>query len=338
MKEIFFTFALCFVCALAQAKTNIIFDTDMGNDVDDALALNMLYGYQQKGLADIKAILINKDNPYSAVYVSIQNCHYNINVPIAAAKNAPKNTAHKNEHPNGKFIGKIADAKNADNSYKYKRTVFNGYDLIDPVKLARKTLSECADNSVVYISVGFSTNVAALLKSAPDDISPLSGTELVAKKVKFFSVMAGQFGLSKRAKRNNPEFNVYNDPNSARYFVQNCPVDIVFSGFEVGEEVGVTGKKILNALSDKNPLKEAYILYAGVHGNARTWDLTSVLYVFNPEIFDISERGTVCVNDKIRTDFTANKDGKHRFLILKKGSEPLVTDALDAAVLSPKEP
>ena len=126
MKEIFFTFALCFVCALAQAKTNIIFDTDMGNDVDDALALNMLYGYQQKGLADIKAILINKDNPYSAVYVSIQNCHYNINVPIAAAKNAPKNTAHKNEHPNGKFIGKIADAKNADNSYKYKRSVFNG--------------------------------------------------------------------------------------------------------------------------------------------------------------------------------------------------------------------
>ncbi len=190
--------SLCFVCALSQAKTNIIFDTDMGNDVDDALALNMLYGYQQKELADIKAILVNKDNPYAAVYVSIQNCHYNIDIPIAAAKNAPKNTAHKNEHPNGKFIGKIANAKNADNSYKYKRTVFNGYELIDPVKLARKTLAECPDNSVVYISVGFSTNVANLLKSKPDDISPLSGTELVTKKVKFFRLWRGNSGFQKK--------------------------------------------------------------------------------------------------------------------------------------------
>eukprot|EP00966_Prymnesium_polylepis_P170943 3951543-Prymnesium_polylepis.1 len=43
---------------------------------------------------------------------------------------------------------------------------------------------EQRDHSVVIAAIGFTTNIAALLRSPPDEISPLSGTELVSKKVR----------------------------------------------------------------------------------------------------------------------------------------------------------
>ena len=51
MKQ-FILFAMCLIVlgwpaiSSAQAAVNVIFDTDMGNDVDDALALAMLHAFQ----------------------------------------------------------------------------------------------------------------------------------------------------------------------------------------------------------------------------------------------------------------------------------------------------
>lgn len=45
------TFLLLFLClaTAVQAGRNIIFETDMGNDVDDAWALDMLHKYADRG-------------------------------------------------------------------------------------------------------------------------------------------------------------------------------------------------------------------------------------------------------------------------------------------------
>lgn len=40
----------------------VIFDTDMGNDVDDALALAMLYRYSDEGKAKVLGIMVNKND------------------------------------------------------------------------------------------------------------------------------------------------------------------------------------------------------------------------------------------------------------------------------------
>ena len=184
-------------------------------------------------------------------------------------------------------------------------------------------MAESADGSVVYISVGFSTNVSRLLDSQPDEISPLSGRELVAKKVKYFSVMAGQFGLNARAKRYNPEYNVKTDLEAARNFMENSPVPIVFSGFEVGEILNYPKEAVEEKLSNDNPLAVSYKLYARSPKrnlfNACTFDLTSVLYVFSPELFDLSENGTVSIAKSTLTDFKPSPDGKHRYLKIPQG-------------------
>ena len=52
------------------------------------------------------------------------------------------------------------------------------------MEVYRQVLAEAEDHSVVISAIGFATNLADLLRSGPDDKSPLTGSELVGLKVK----------------------------------------------------------------------------------------------------------------------------------------------------------
>src|SRR5947199_10586115 len=74
--------ALALASAFAQ-PTPVIFDTDMGNDVDDALALAMLHALESRGECRLIAVTITKDNLWSAVYVDLVNTFYGrAHIPI----------------------------------------------------------------------------------------------------------------------------------------------------------------------------------------------------------------------------------------------------------------
>ena len=47
----------------------VIFDTDVGNDIDDVLAMQMLFNYEKAGKIDLLGITISKSNPYSIEYI-----------------------------------------------------------------------------------------------------------------------------------------------------------------------------------------------------------------------------------------------------------------------------
>ena len=72
------TFLLLFLClaTAVQAGRNIIFETDMGNDVDDAWALDMLHKYADKGQARILAVMLNKEGLGPCRYVEAMNTWY----------------------------------------------------------------------------------------------------------------------------------------------------------------------------------------------------------------------------------------------------------------------
>ena len=55
----------------------------------------------------------------------------------------------------------------------------------------RQNLAEAADHEVTIVSVGFTTNLLQLLRSKPDEMSPLTGLALVEKKVQRLLVMGG---------------------------------------------------------------------------------------------------------------------------------------------------
>src|ERR1700754_4230738 len=78
--------ALLAAGAFAQ-PVPVLFDTDMGNDVDDALALDMLHALESRGECRLLAVTITKDNAWSPVFVDLVNTFYRrAHIPIGMVK------------------------------------------------------------------------------------------------------------------------------------------------------------------------------------------------------------------------------------------------------------
>ena len=73
---------------LAAEPVKLIFDTDMGNDIDDAQALAMIHALQDRGAVELLAVTSTKDHPLSAAYIDALNTFYGRpDIPIGAVKN-----------------------------------------------------------------------------------------------------------------------------------------------------------------------------------------------------------------------------------------------------------
>lgn len=67
---------------------NIILETDIGNDVDDALALGLAYNYVDAGKMNLLAITINKEGSAPGEFVDIMNTFYgHPEIPIGVIRN-----------------------------------------------------------------------------------------------------------------------------------------------------------------------------------------------------------------------------------------------------------
>ena len=65
----------------------VIFDTDMGNDVDDALALAMLHALESRGECRLVGVTVTKDNPWAPVFVDLVNTFYGRGqIPVGMVK------------------------------------------------------------------------------------------------------------------------------------------------------------------------------------------------------------------------------------------------------------
>jgi len=309
---------------LAKEPVPFIFDTDIGNDVDDVLALGMIHSLQSRGELELLAVTITKDAEQAAAFVDSVNTFYGRGkIPIGVNDSGITPET-------GKFLG-LAAARTDGGEYRYPHDVRGKADAEAAVVLLRKTLAAAKDHSVVIAQVGFSTNLANLLKSSGDAVSPLDGKQLVAQKVKLLSVMAGAF-TAIDGDAGYGEYNVVQDLKAAQELARNWPGKIVYSGFEIGIAVPYPAESILSDYQyvSHHPLAESYILYEPPPHNRPTWDLTSVLYAIYPDrgYFGISASGKVEFNDKGSTQFEAVSTGKHYYLTLNDAQKVRVVEAL----------
>ncbi len=300
---------LAVVAGVAKADpARIIFDTDLGNDIDDALALGMLHSLQSRGESVLLATTSSKDHPKSAVLLDAINTFYGRpDIPIGAV------TAGETQDE-GRFL-QIVDRKD-ESGFHFPRDLEKAADAVD---LLRVTLAGEDDGTVVLIQVGFFTNLCRLLESGADDHSPLDGIELVRRKVKFLSVMAGSFQTIED-ENHYIEWNVLIDTPSAQILASDWPTPIVWSGAEIGLSVPYPAQSIEEDYNyvKYHPLKEGYYLYKPPPHNRPAWDLTSVLYAVRPDrdYFDLSVAGQVTIEDDGFTRFDAVEGGRDRFLKL----------------------
>ncbi|OJV35231.1 MAG: nucleoside hydrolase [Bacteroidia bacterium 43-41] len=295
---------------IASDAQKIIFETDIGNDVDDALALDMLYKYIDAGKMDLLGIMINKEGIYPPKYIDIMNTwHGYPEIPIGIIHDGAD---CENDATNYAKCVSLMKKENGDPMFQGSVEDFS--KLPEAHALYRKILAQQPDNSVTIVSVGFSTNLARLLETPGDDFSPLTGKELVAKKVKLLCTMAGCF--------NNPdlyEYNIMKDIPAAKKVFAEWPTPLVTSPFEVGIAINYPATSIENdfAWAPEHPMVEAYKCYMKMPYDRPTWDLTSVLYsVEGSSYFNISPAGKISVTDKGATIFTADKSGNRHYLMV----------------------
>lgn len=295
----------------------LIFDTDIGNDCDDVLALAMIHSFQSRGECELLAVTITKDHELAAPFTDAVNTFYGRgDIPIGVCSSGVTN--HQ-----GKFNGLAAETD--DGSQRYPHDLRSGDDALDAVTLLRKTLANSEDHSVVIAQVGFSTNLANLLASEADEFSPLTGRALASKKVRLLSVMAAAFAPIPDRPADDQgryrEYNVFKDIASARSLFDSWPTQIVWSGFEIGINLKYPHESIDvdYAYVDHHPVAEAYLLYQPRPHDRPTWDLTSVLQAVRPNrgYFDLSEPGKVVIDENGYSTFTADDDGRDRFLIIR---------------------
>ncbi len=284
----------------------VIFETDMGPDIDDALGLAMLHGYAKLGLIEIAAVTISRNSEASARYTDALNTFYGRpDIPIAI-----------NRHASPYFDDRQNYVRLAD-SLSYDVT---SEQIEDGYILQRRVMADALSNGrdLLLIQTGFSGNVSRLLNSSGDSISPKSGIELARDAVSEFSIMAGALDMSLI------EFNIEKDVAPARNVFAKWPGALALSPFELGYHIHYPYSAIKSELAwmDNHPIRRSYEWNdldwhqdAPPFYNMRSWDLTSIIHAIEPEsdYFLTSGRGTVSVNGEGRTSFALGS-GQHYVL------------------------
>ena len=314
----------------APAPVKLIFDTDMGNDVDDALALGVIHALQSRGECELLAVTVTKDETLAAPYIDAVNTFYGRpDIPIGVVKDGPTKKPSKYL-----FVAN----EEVDGKQKYPHDLLKGEDAPDATMLLRRILAEQPDNSVVIAQVGFSTNLARLLESEGDDYSPMDGMELAKRKVKFISIMAGAFKPFND--RPHDEYNVVKDIPAAQKLANDWPTPIIVSGFEIGIETALYQDSLKYDYNYEKDhiLDVSYRHYHGQYTDQPSWDLTSVLYAVRPDrgYFSLSPKGIVSFDDKGLTLFEESGEGVHQYLIASPGQAERVKEVLATLASQPE--
>lgn len=286
----------------------VIFDTDLGSSTDDLFALEMLYRYQEEGRCKLLGVVVDREGEGCAAVADVMNTYFgHVDIPIGLERDGIKESHVFVDY---RHLRDLTDAS----GQQLFATTLNDYSILpDGWKLYRRLLAAQPDHSVSICSVGFVTCLAHLLESQPDEYSPLTGIELVIRKVKCLYIMAGDFVTS-----DNPEYNFAQGIGFAQTFFRLWPkdVDVMFSPAEVGNGIHYSQQQVVDDLSwaDRHPIKYIYENIFDDEGGQRMWDpLTVIQAIEGDGLFTLSERGSVSITPQAETIFTPSVTGNCRY-------------------------
>lgn len=189
----------------------MIVDVDMCTDVDDACALRIATALDDDGIIDLKGVAFSVNGPNNLEALRGFLLHDG-NPDVLIGKSSVDNIPE--ESPYWDLMASYSDGNIGD---------------LDAVKMYRKILSE-SRTPVDIVTTGYTTNIECLLKSGPDEYSPLSGLELVKRKCGQLYVVGATYPEG----RCN---NIWFAPaarTAADYISKNWPFPILFFTNDVG--------------------------------------------------------------------------------------------------------
>jgi inosine-uridine nucleoside N-ribohydrolase len=319
--------ALSFLSFHLNAEpVKVIWDSDLGCDIDDAGCGAVLHGLQTEGAVEIIGAILCTTNPTGAAALDAINTFYGrSDIPVGELKGDEFLSTHATfEH--------YTDALASGWPNKFK----DGADAPDAVSVYRKILAAEPDYSVVILTEGPLRNMSNLVNSGPDEFSDLNGHDLIAKKVKYWACMGGFFGSSSDEQKADGEWNFKQDGGASANSVNNWPTPIIFSGAEVGSSLW-TGKVMYERTTADNPIHRAYENSGDAHDHMRdSWDQTIALYVGRGLAdYYTSVSGRCSVSGNGANGWQDNDGGSHSYLVKKASHEQLAIVIEDLMSLPP---
>jgi len=317
-KSLLFSIIFFFYSHLTEAQAlfptgpyplHVIFDTDFGPDYDDVGAITLLHCFADSGYVQILATIASSKFQNVAAALNVFNTYFNRpEIPIGVVS--------------GDAVA-LGDRQHWTDSVirHYPHQIQTNQQVPDALLLYRKLLAAQPDHSVTVITVGFLTNLSNLLRSAPDQYSPLNGYDLVKKKVYRLVSMGGKFPAGW-------EFNLDQDIPAAEKVFADWPTPMLLSGFEIGEKIRTGLPLIHNEKIQHSPVKEVFALCipmaAEDNAGRMSWDETAVwVAVKGWSDYYMLKSGRCIIHPDGKDEW--NENGGHAHLI-EKVSPAIMTD------------
>lgn len=249
---------------------NIILDTDMDTDCDDAGALAVLHNLQSMGLCTIQAVICDapvKDSSLCARAINAFFKRPSIPTGRIEISHGAREFSLYFEHRARCEAQHLLYSEIV--AQRHSGLIARTKPSMNAVKLYRKILSRAEDNSIIICAIGMLNVLSDLMDSSSCSYSPLNGKTLVARKVDKLVVMGkGIFPHGKDT------FNWMMAPLAASNILSNWPGHLVIS--PEGEDV-LTGRELLADVGN-NPVADAYRIFLRNGGLRPSWDPVAVLY------------------------------------------------------------
>lgn len=251
----------------------VILDTDIGPDCDDVGALVCLIHYAKKYGFPIAGICNCTSNKAGTGTIDAVCRHCGLETPYLGQWSGEGFMDAPSYH-------KYNDAVAERFSEAYKNGTLKA---VDEVTFYRTLLAQAQDDSVMILSIGMFNDLAALMQSRPDAISPMTGMDLIRAKVHCLVSMAAILPQGR-------ECNVISDYKAAQTVFAGWPTPIYLSDFHIGSDI-LTGYDHIQepAAILESPLVMAYHYYTRdwTHlprkGMNASFDLTAVQFAAEGE-------------------------------------------------------
>lgn len=283
---------------------NLIIDADWGQDGDDIGALAVAHRLCDLGEARIIAMANSFSQADGARGIAAINAFYGRpDIPVG-----------------------LGGAVAGDDNYRTVSAALpNSLAGVTPptaVSVYRKALAGAPNGSVVWFVQGPMTILAAMVASAADEISPMTGVELMAAKLSKLVILGGVFPDG------GAEYGFYSDV-AATQVINSLPtllpsVPVFFSGYHFGLSVLTnSGQPAWSAV------KIMYgAFFATFGGTSRpSWGAMGVLYCVRglSTYFTLSDPGTCTVAANGDNTWTESANGPHRYLIQSASNAEMQT-------------
>lgn len=292
-------------------KKQMIIDTDIGGDCDDAGALALANIFHNSGKIEVLGMTYTTSSVYGPAVIDSINKFYGNKFEIGQ-------TARNNFcDVKSKFLKEIATKFDNDYFDPKTKTIIKAESAVD---LLRRKLSEANNESVSLVCIGQLNNMSDLLDSKPDCYSPLDGVSLVREKVKEFIIMGGLFPKDDKPilfenYEYKAEYNIVSALDCSRNFIKKCPTKVFFVDFLCGNKV-FTGQSLFNQNNEKNPVTIAYKLFQ--NKPRYSWDPLTIWYATfgKCNFFKLSKEGEISIDENGITTHNPEVKKGHYYLMI----------------------